>query len=52
MEIIKCVLQNAILYIINIAKHVLNYKIVKIGPHFLYFYLKGGGGGGHAERRW
>ena len=28
------------LYIINIGKHILNYKIVKIGPNF---FLGGGG---------
>ena len=29
------------------AKHIFNFKIVKIGPHFFL-----GGGGGHAERKW
>ena len=29
------------------AKHIFNFKIVKIGPHFFWM-----GGGGHAERKW
>ena len=40
MEIRKCLDD---LY----AKHIFNFKIVKIGPHFC---LRGGGG--HAERKW
>ena len=33
------------------AKHILNYKIVKIGPHCVYFFQEEGGGGGTEMRK-
>ena len=44
-EVLKNPYFVMLLYIINFAKHILNYKIVKIDPHFLYFFSRGGGGG-------